>query len=73
DKHIGPEQTRAIVDEFKRLNKTYVNVEFSNADHGFFCDARRSFHPAAAALAWSLTKTYLALHLVKVDERSRLR
>jgi carboxymethylenebutenolidase len=73
DKHIGPEQTRAIIDEFNRLNKTYVNVEFSNADHGFFCDARPSYNPAAASLAWSLTKTYLILHLLKIDERSRLR
>ena len=73
DKHIGPDQTRAIVDEFKRMDKTYVNVEFSNADHGFFCDARPSYHPAVATLAWNLTKTYLLLHLVKSDERSRLR
>jgi carboxymethylenebutenolidase len=72
DKHIGPEQTRAIVDECKRLDKPYVNVEFSNADHGFFCDARPSYHAAAAALAWNLTKTYLLLHLVKSDARSRL-
>jgi carboxymethylenebutenolidase len=72
DKHIGPDQTRAIVEECKRLGKTYVNVEFSNADHGFFCDVRPSYHPAAASLAWSLAKTYLLLHLVKVDERSRL-
>jgi carboxymethylenebutenolidase len=73
DKHIGPDQTRAIVDEFKRMDKTYVNVEFSNADHGFFCDARPSYHPAVSTLAWNLTKTYLLLHLVKSDERSRLR
>ncbi len=72
DKHIGPDQTRAIVDECKRLDKPYVNVEFSKADHGFFCDARPSYHPAAASLAWNLTKTYLLLHLVKSDARSRL-
>ena len=72
DKHIGPDQTRAVVDECKRLGKTYVNVEFSNADHGFFCDVRPSYHPGAATLAWSLTKTYLLLHLIKSDERSRL-
>jgi hypothetical protein len=39
---------------------------------GFFCDARPG-HPAAATLAWNLTKTYLLLHLVKSDERSRFR
>jgi carboxymethylenebutenolidase len=73
DKHIGPEQTRAIVDECNRLGKTYVNVEFSNADHGFFCDVRPSYNPEAATLAWSLTKTYLLLHLGKTDDRTRLR
>src|ERR1700691_4391080 len=72
DKHIGAEQIRAVVDECKRLGKTYVNVEFSNADHGFFCDVRPSYNAAAATLAWSLAKTYLLLLLVKVDERSRL-
>jgi carboxymethylenebutenolidase len=73
DKHIGPDQTRAIVDECQRMDKIYVNVEFSNADHGFFCDARPSYNPEAATLAWNLTKTYLLLHLVKTSERSRLR
>jgi carboxymethylenebutenolidase len=73
DKHIGVEQIRAIVDECKRLGKTYVNVEFSNADHGFFCDARPSYNQEAATLAWNLTATYLLLHLVKTDERTRLR
>ncbi len=73
DKHIGADQTRAIVDECKSLGKTYVNVEFSNADHGFFCDVRPSYNPEAAALAWNLTKTYLLLHLGKVDDRTRLR
>ena len=73
DKHIGAEQIRAVVDECKRLGKTYVNVEFSNADHGFFCDVRPSYNPEAATLAWNLTTTYLLLHLVKTDERTRLR
>jgi carboxymethylenebutenolidase len=73
DKHIGVEQIRAIIDECKRLGKTYVNVEFSHADHGFFCDVRPSYNPAAATLAWNLTATYLLLHLGKTDERTRLR
>jgi len=40
-------------------DKTFADVVFSNADHGFFCDARASYNPAAAAQAWSLTKTFL--------------
>jgi carboxymethylenebutenolidase len=73
DKHIGAEQIRAIVDECKRLGKTYVNVEFSNADHGFFCDVRPAHNPEAATLAWNLSTTYLLLHLSRTGERTRLR
>jgi carboxymethylenebutenolidase len=36
-----------------------VNVEISNADHAFFCDARPSYSPAAALLAWPLTLAFL--------------
>jgi len=39
--------------------KQYVNVEISDADHAFFCDARQSFHPAAAREAWALTLAFL--------------
>src|SRR5580700_159065 len=73
DKHIGAEQIRAVVDECKRAGKTYVNVEISNADHGFFCDARPSYNPEAATLSWDLVATYLRLHLGATDERTRLR
>src|SRR3984957_9868325 len=50
DKHIGVEQIRAVVDECKQAGKPYVNVEISDADHGFFCDARPSYNPEAAPL-----------------------
>ena len=73
DKHIGAEQIRAVVDECKRAGKTYVNVEISDADHGFFCDARPSYNPEAATLSWNLVATYLQLHLGVTDERTRLR
>ncbi len=36
----------------------FVNVVFSNADHGFFCDARASYQPAAAAQSWALTQVF---------------
>ena len=42
DTHIPPEQIRAVMDAMKEAKKTYVNVEFSDADHGFFCDAART-------------------------------
>src|ERR1700722_17086210 len=72
DKHIGVEQIRAVVDECKRAGKAYVNVEISDADHGFFCDARPSYNPEAATLSWNLVGTYLRLHL-GTDARTRPR
>jgi carboxymethylenebutenolidase len=63
DSHIGPEQTQAVVAALRAAKKTYVNVEFSDADHGFFCDARGSYNAAAAAQAWPLTLAFLSTHL----------
>ena len=63
DKHIPPEQIRTVLDELKRVGKTYVNVEISDADHGFFCDARASYNPIAAELAWTLSLKFLDTHV----------
>jgi carboxymethylenebutenolidase len=73
DKHIPAEQIRAVVDECKRLGKPYVNVEISDADHGFFCDARASYHPEAASLAWSICEAFLHFHVHKPELRTRVR
>ena len=62
DKHITPEHSRAVTDGMRAAGKPFVNVEFSDADHGFFCDARASFSPVAAAEAWPLTLAFLATH-----------
>jgi len=59
DHHIPEADRRAVVTGVRDAGKVFVNVIFSDADHGFFCDARASYHPAAAAQAWSLTKTFL--------------
>ncbi|MGB6598615.1 MAG: dienelactone hydrolase family protein [Candidatus Acidiferrum sp.] len=59
DKHIPPEQVRAVTDALRAAGKNFVNVEISNADHGFFCDARPSYSPSAALLAWPLTLAFL--------------
>jgi carboxymethylenebutenolidase len=73
DKHIASDQIRSIMDECKKQGKAYVNVEFSDADHGFFCDARPSYHPGAAALAWSLIEGYLHLHIKQPEMRTKIR
>jgi carboxymethylenebutenolidase len=59
DKHIPPEQVRAVTDALRAAGRNFVNVEISNADHAFFCDARASYSPAAALLAWPLTLAFL--------------
>jgi carboxymethylenebutenolidase len=63
DKHIGPEQQRAVVDALRAAKKPYVDVEFSDADHGFFCNVRPSYNPVAAKHAWVLTLAFLRTYL----------
>lgn len=59
DKHIPPEQRRAVADALSAQNKIYVNAEFSRADHGFFCDERAAYEPKSARQAWALTLEFL--------------
>jgi carboxymethylenebutenolidase len=63
DAHIGPDAVQAITSKLNEDKKDYVNVVFSKADHGFFCDARASYNAVAAKQAWSLTLEFLRLHL----------
>jgi len=59
DQWITLENTRSIVDALRQAGKTYINVEFSDAEHGFFCDARPSYNEKAAKQAWDLVLNYL--------------
>lgn len=59
DKHIKAEHRQAVADALQAQGKTYVNVEFSNADHGFFCDERAAYQPQAARQAWILMLEFL--------------
>ena len=63
DAHIGPDAVKAVDDALTAAKKDYINVVFSAADHGFFCDARASYNASAAKQAWSLTLEFLKLHL----------
>lgn len=38
-------------------------VRYPGAEHGFHCDVREAYHPAAAADAWSRTLAWIAAHL----------
>lgn len=59
DKHIDEEQISSVTGSLKQNKKNYVNVIFSEADHGFFCDARQSYNPQAANNSWALVNSFL--------------
>lgn len=59
DKHIPPEQRQAVIDALRGAGKTYINVEFSDADHGFNCDEPASYQPRAARQSWALLLEFL--------------
>jgi carboxymethylenebutenolidase len=63
DKHIPKVSVRAVTDALSEGGKTFTNVEFSFADHGFFCNERASYNAEAAALAWPLTLAFFDQHL----------
>jgi carboxymethylenebutenolidase len=73
DKHIGQDQIRPLMDACNDQGKAFVNVEISNADHGFFCDARPSYNHEAAELGWKLTLSFLDLHIIAPEKRTRVR
>lgn len=59
DQHIRPESVARLESALRAAGKPFVNVEFSEADHGFFNNDRPSFHPASAAQAWALALQFL--------------
>lgn len=63
DGYIPPDHRRAVAEALRAAGKPFVDVEFSHADHGFFCDARSHYEPRAARQVWSLTLSFLAAHL----------
>jgi len=70
DAHIGPEAVNAVTSMLSAAKKDYVNVVFSAADHGFFCDARASYNAVAAKQAWALTTEFLKLHLAGAAKKA---
>lgn len=63
DAHIPYESSRMAVEALRKLGKPYVNIEFSEQNHGFFCDARSDYDPQAAAQAWGLVTAFLKTNL----------
>ncbi|HVV85979.1 MAG TPA: dienelactone hydrolase family protein [Kofleriaceae bacterium] len=65
DQHITGDHRRQIDDAMHAAGKTFVDVLYDDADHGFFCDERPSYHASAARGAWALTADFLAEHLAR--------
>jgi len=63
DKRILPEHILAIVEGFRSANKLYTNIVFSEAEHGFFNDARTTYHKESAEQAWPLLLHFLRSRL----------
>jgi len=59
DTHVEPAQHYAVVNALRQAGKIFTDVEFSDAEHGFFCDARKSYSPAAARESWALMTAFL--------------
>ncbi len=59
DAHIKKEHIAEVIEAVEAAQKPYINTVISYAGHGFNCDARPSYHPAAAKEAWALTLAFL--------------
>lgn len=49
-------EIRRVLDENHVPHELFV---FGGADHGFFCDERKTFHPESAARAWKKTLSWM--------------
>lgn len=63
DQHITKEKIDPLLQALDIHKKSYIHAVFSNADHGFFCDARQSYQPEAAQTAWAMLKAFWASYL----------
>jgi len=63
DKHIPAEHRDQVTKAMREAKKDYIEVVFSYADHGFFCDARQSYQANAAKLSWDLVQSFLNARL----------
>jgi carboxymethylenebutenolidase len=64
DPHLGAAPRRGFVDSLAAAGKSYIDVVFGDASHGFCCDAHPpSYHAPSARAAWALATTFLAEHL----------
>jgi carboxymethylenebutenolidase len=63
DKHADATQRAAVAQALHAHGKMFTQVEFSDAGHGYFCDAREAYHAHAAAESWAMLAVFLKNHL----------
>jgi len=63
DRMIPMDQVRRVDETLKRLKKTAEVKVYKGAGHGFFCNDRASYDPAAAQNAWETTRSWLSNYL----------
>ncbi len=62
DTHILPDQYRAVADALTAAKAVHEQVVFSQADHGFFCNARASYNEVASRQATALVNAFLDVY-----------
>ena len=63
DAHIPLADVDAFRDALKKAGKQAEVVFFPDADHGFMCDERPSFHPVHSKEAWARTIAFFKEYL----------
>lgn len=63
DPHVPPDQARATADALRAAGKEFVEVSFSKAGHGFFCEERGSYDVEAARMSRLLFLDFFAHRL----------
>ena len=61
--HFGALDSMIPLDDVAKIGEQYPDVEihvYEEADHGFNCDVRATYHPESAALALERTLAFLA-------------
>ncbi|MEO7104005.1 MAG: dienelactone hydrolase family protein [Gemmatimonadaceae bacterium] len=60
DTSIAPEQHRAVADALRQAGKSFVDVEFSECNHGFFNEQWvERYNADAARQSWAIGVTFL--------------
>lgn len=63
DAYIPASSHVRLIERLREAGTPFVSAEYADAAHGFSCDARADYDPAAAAQAWGLTLAFLRSHL----------